>query len=533
MDESSKEQGDDNDDDNGGEKLRFTPSTLALLEIAKRSNLIDFVSMKADNLPFVEQTIHTLLDAIDALSYFDDAIFEQYAIYSLELALQALLSKPDRAIKLFDLFLDKFVSLMDKSSSSSSQEEGEEEEGNNIQEEEKAFLRERVCVTILRLCIHLFHIPQLRPKLMTSLNLLMDLPANVLRYIADRIACGMAIFFSQNFVFIETSKEWSFFGDMMDRLAFFGPGRGFVFDGIANTVESQQSLMSYCTTDDDDNYNTYYTGDTDQRKPLSLEGSHIITKLLLKFIFGKYQKDMSFCIPAMICMDNLYRHIIMLRRMIKTTTTTTTTTEVNDAKSKNDEDDKNLSQSSNSSDDSTFQELWKNIVIAFYSVCRNSDPEKTDRATDCFQRLVSSTEVESISDETWLTILHLVVMKQPTVQTEVARLNCCEIFIKILLATVAHLSRNHENWEDLTDIINRMTLIIGENLREGRKGAVSPLFESTRQSITFLSNYMISEDFKGNKEYGAWTSESLLSELEKVGAGGGSSKNMAATTAKT
>ena len=74
-----------------------------------------------------------------------------------------------------------------------------------------------------------------------------------------------------------------------------------------------------------------------------------------------------------------------------------------------------------------------------------------------------------------------------------------------------------------------MAVLVGENLREGRRGKVSPLFESTLQSVTFLCNHLVSENFSGNPEYGIWVSDTLFSELEKVGAGGGSSKNLAAT----
>ena len=96
--------------------------------------------------------------------------------------------------------------------------------------------------------------------------------------------------------------------------------------------------------------------------------------------------------------------------------------------------------------------------------------------------------------------------------------------------TIAHLSKNRDNWEDLTDIVNQMAVLIGENLREGRRGTVSPLFESTLQTMTFLCNHMVSEEFTGDHEYGGWVSDTLLSELEKVGAGGGAMRNVAATT---
>ena len=67
-----------------------------------------------------------------------------------------------------------------------------------------------------------------------------------------------------------------------------------------------------------------------------------------------------------------------------------------------------------------------------------------------------------------------------------------------------------------------------DNLRHGRRGSVSPLFEKTVQTVTYLSNHMQTDDFKGDKEFGAWASEILSAELEKVGAAGATLKNQAA-----
>ena len=459
----------------------------ALLQVTKRAKLEQVVLMRPKTLPLAKQTIRALLDAIDAYPYFDDPIFEQHAVYSLELALLALISNRDRAADLYDLFLAKFDSVL----SSGPRSEGQQEKNMPT-----PFLMERVVVTILRSCIHLYDIPEVRPQLRTCLRLLMDLPPNFTRYISDRMACGMAIFLSQKFALVDTTTEWSFIGDMLDQLAFFGPGRGFVFDGIANTVESQLAPTSQVG---------------DQRLLLTQEGSQIMAKLLLKFIFGTYQKDMSLCIPAMMCMENLYPHTVML------------------ARTEGDQDE--------GTDTDRFlihvpdEELWKNIAVAYYSVCRSPDANTSRQGTDCFQRFIASTKMSSLPDETWLTLLHLIVLKQPAVGTDDARVNCGSILAKILLMSIAHLSGDKGNWEDLTDIVNQMVVLVGENLREGRRGTVSPLFGSTLQSITFLCNHMVSEEFTGDAEYGSWVSDTLLSELEKVGAGGGSIKNVAATQA--
>ena len=485
--ESAKGKG---GDDSASEK-ELSQFSHALLQVTERAKLEQVVIMRPKNLPLAKQTIGALLDAIDAYPYFDDPIFEQHAVYSLELALLALISNRDRAPDLYDLFLAKFDSVLSNASSHNSHSNKEKEK--NVP---TPFLMERVVVTILRSCIHLYDIPDVRPQLRICLRLLMDLPPNFTRYVSDRMACGMAIFLSQKFSIVETTTEWSFIGDMLDQLAFFGPGRGFVFDGIANTVESQLAPSSQSG---------------DDRNLLPLEGAKVLAKVLLKFIFGTYQNDMSLCVPAMLCMENLYRHTILLTR---------SESEVE----KDDDSDHNLILV-----DVPDEELWKNIAIAYYSVCRQPDALMSRQGADCFQRFIASTKMSSLPDDTWLTLLHLIVLKQPPVSTEDARVNCCSILAKVLLMCIAHLSGDRDNWEDLSDIVNQMVVLVGENLREGRRGTVSPLFESTLQSITFLSNHMVSEEFTGDAEYGIWVSETLLSELEKVGAGGGSIRQVAAT----
>lgn len=483
----------------GGEK-ELSYFSRALLQVTKRAKLEQVVLMRPKNLPLAKQTVRALLDAIDAYPYFDDPIFEQHAVYSLELALLALISNRDRVTELYPLFLAKFDAVLHGGNS--------EEVDTSEKNLPTPFLMERVVVSILRSCIHLYDAKAIRPQLRTSLHLLMDLPQKFKRYVSDRIACGMAIFLSQKFSLLESNNEWSFVGDILDSLAHFGPGRGFVFDGIANTVESQLTPTSQA-------------GDT--RPTLSLDGSSVLAKLLLKFVFGTYQKDMTLSIPAMLCLENLYRHTILLR--------------LEEGEGEGEVDVNNNASSSSFSVEGNAlvsyvpdKDLWQKIAVSFYSVCRSPDPAASRQGTDCFQRFIASTKMDSLPDDTWLTMLHLIVMKQPPVTSQVARINCCAILGKVLLMTIAHLSESRDNWEDLTDIVNQMAVLTGENLREGRRGAVSPLFESTLQSITFLSNHMVSEEFTGEKEYGTWVSDTLLSELEKVGAGGGSVKNVAATT---
>jgi len=291
----------------------------------------------------------------------------------------------------------------------------------------------------------------------------------------------------------ESDDEWVFVGDMLDRLAHFGAGRGFVFDGVANAVESQLAPSSQ---------------KGDAKVALTYEGSVVLSRLLIRFIFGRFENDMSLVVPAMMCLENLYRHMVILKR--------------------SDSDDDGEGSIEETIDDVPDKELWQNVTVAFYSVCRSEDPNVSRQGSDCFQRFVMSTDVESLPEDKWISILFLIVDKQPPVEAHEARVNTFAILCKVLLMTVGVLSGRKSNWDDLNDIISQTADVAGENLQEGRRGTVSPLFESTLQAVTFLSNHMVSSEFEGDKEYGQWASDTLLDELEKVGALGGSYKNLQA-----
>jgi hypothetical protein len=307
----------------------------------------------------------------------------------------------------------------------------------------------------------------------------------------------MAIFLSQKFPMFESDDDWIFVGDMLDRLAHFGPGRGFVFDGIANAVESQMAPSSQ---------------KGDAKVELTYGGSVVLSRLLIRFIFGRFENDMSLVVPAMMCLENLYRHMVILKRA--------------DADSESDEDEEDSIEEN--IDDVPDKDLWQNVAVAFYSVCRSEDPNVSRQGSDCFQRFVMSTDMKSLPEEKWISILFLIVDKQPPVEAHETRVNTFAILCKVLLMTVGFLSKRKMNWDDLNDIISQTADVAAENLQEGRRGTVSPLFESTLQGVTFLSNHMVSSEFEGNKEYGQWASDTLLDELEKVGALGGSYKNLQA-----
>jgi golgi-specific brefeldin A-resistance guanine nucleotide exchange factor 1 len=119
----------------------------ALLAVAEAAGVENVIQVESTRLPDTGAAIQSLLDKLDAFPYKNDPVGEQHAIFSLELAARALLSNKDRATDLFILFLVKFESILAQVS---------------LKKVPAPFVVERIVVTILRCCIHLFDVPEVR-----------------------------------------------------------------------------------------------------------------------------------------------------------------------------------------------------------------------------------------------------------------------------------------------------------------------------------------------------------------------------------
>jgi hypothetical protein len=329
----------------------------------------------------------------------------------------------------------------------------------------------------------------------------MVLPRTFVKTIADRMSCGLAIILRASFHFFETPNEWTFMGDTLDMMAHYGEARVFVFDGIASTVEY---AIPQLVGDVKEN------GDTGDRAKLSKDACSALARILIRFILGFYQNDISLVIPAMLCLEKVYRyHTEVVLAEMEKNGEETTATEVASA--------------------APDAELWQNVAVALYSVCRSTDPDTSRRGVECYQRIVLQTSIEQIPDEKWIAILHLMVNKQPPLVADESRVNTFSALGQLFCKLIPTLSKKLDNHEDLYDLVNSYASLAAENLREGRKGSVSPLFESTLQTVTYRSTHMTTEDWDGEPEFSAWASETLIVELEKVGAAGASSVYQAAT----
>eukprot|EP00523_Entomoneis_sp_CCMP467_P002037 CAMPEP_0168755206 /NCGR_PEP_ID=MMETSP0724-20121128/19935_1 /TAXON_ID=265536 /ORGANISM="Amphiprora sp., Strain CCMP467" /LENGTH=1976 /DNA_ID=CAMNT_0008803785 /DNA_START=458 /DNA_END=6388 /DNA_ORIENTATION=- len=507
----------------GPQKNAASEAVNALLAVAEEGNVERIVQMGSTKLPVAEQTIRSLMDVVDDFPYSNDPVAEQHAIFSLELAARALLSNRERAVEIFPLFLKKFESVLGK-----------------IEEKRipSPFVIERIVVTILRCSIHLYDIEELRPNLRVSLHLLvMSIPKNFIKEVADRMACGLAIILRASFPFFESHNEWTFMGDTLDTLANFASARVFVFDGIASTVEcavpqgpepkNGRVEVGFVDDDDDD------VADEEPpalQYPLTKEACGALSRILIRFVLGFYQSDFSLCVPASVCLEKLYRHMnsLVLDEMAEAA--------AKDGKEMVVTEEDRRTKVPN-------KDYWQNVGVALYSVCRSPDPEVSRHGYEICNRVVLRAPLREIPCDKWMAILYLMVNKQPPSAADLSRANTFVLLGNTLMRVLPYLSKRQRKpdddedadvveGEDLSDLVRQTAALTGENLRMGRRGGVSPLFEKTLQTVTYLSNHMVTDEWKGDKDFGEWSSETLLAELEKVGAAGGASKNKDATKGK-
>jgi brefeldin A-resistance guanine nucleotide exchange factor 1 len=124
----------------------LSASAKALLEIVQASDVESIVQMGSSKIP--EESIGALLDILDLYPFEHDPVAEQHAIFTVELAARALLSHHERAEALFLMFLSKFEKILCKATNV---------DGDTP---DVPFIVERIVVTILRSCIHLYEFPK-------------------------------------------------------------------------------------------------------------------------------------------------------------------------------------------------------------------------------------------------------------------------------------------------------------------------------------------------------------------------------------
>lgn len=282
-------------------------------------------------------------------------------------------------------------------------------------------------------------------------------------------------------------------GDTLDVLANYSSSRVFVFDGIASTVE-----YSLPNSEADSQHDTSEEESVDGDRPkLSKEACVSLSRILTRFVLGFYQNDSTLTVPAMLCLEKVYRHKVDLLLQEQAGS------------------DGNLS-SLNPIAMVPDKEFWQNVAVALYSVCRSPDAQASSEGLECFRRVILRTAVDEIPDDKWIAIMYLMANKQPPTAAEVSRGNTFSVLGHLLIRVLPNISHNEENREDLEDLIIQFASLAEENLRQSRRGK---LFEKTLHTLTNISNRMVADDWIGEKEFSTWANETILKELERIGKG--------------
>mmetsp|Transcript_17556 Transcript_17556/g.28393 ORF Transcript_17556/g.28393 Transcript_17556/m.28393 type:complete len:177 (-) Transcript_17556:30-560(-) len=169
------------------------------------------------------------------------------------------------------------------------------------------------------------------------------------------------------------------------------------------------------------------------------------------------------------------------------------------------------------------------MVTAIYNnACLATDGATVKKGFESLQGLVLSTKVESIPVANWFTFLDLVATNPPGITSQEARVYSLSLIGRLFLTLMPELSNQKDNWSQLEDWTISVASIVSDNLQAGR---ATPLFETTVQTVTNIVNVMSMSGFNEGEgvNFCAWVGETLLFELEKVGACGGATSMIAAT----
>lgn len=338
---------------------------------------------------------------------------------------------------------------------------------------------------------------QLRPKLKQSLHFLAAFPTDsFIGKIADRMACGLAIILRSMFYLFKTQEDWKFFGDSFDVLAQYSVGRVLVFDGIASTIE--YAVPAFPKGENEDIGLEEYEDILEEKKTLSLAACASLQRVLFKYVYGAYKKDISFCLPAMVCLDRTYKHMVKLILIRKS----------------HQDPDADL-------DTVPDKELWYRVAIAMYSVCASPGAKISEEGLAASRRhIITSIFMGEIPDEKWIALLRTMITKQPPIGDIYARVHTFSLLGQLMLRLFPLMTKRENNWKKLTEITKDIVVIADSNLKAGKEGGKETrnLFKFTVKMVTELVDQLSSPSFGGEQRYCAWASETFAKVLDKWGA---------------
>ena len=431
-----------------------------ILSIFLSSQVDQILIGKQDQL-IVKNSIAALLNVASNVESYDSndcsGLFEHHAVFALELAYRSLFSNRDHSSQLYSMINAKFEEIL-----CNALIDVDDSEGTVIY----PYLLERMIITVLRSCIHMFDDEVMRPILLSSLKMLSIMPISYMREIVNRIGCALATLLRVSTNIILSYNEWLFLGSLLDRISRLSNGDAFIFQGITCCVKDY--IIS------------------PQGQLLCQENITLLLNLLLNYVDGVYG-EVSFLQDAIFNLDGVYFYVV--------------------------HNNKN-SLSFSSGDD-----LWLQVSKTVWKRVLHDDLFIADGAFCVLRKLLSPTGV-SHSEDAWLTILDLLSLRFPSLSNQEIRIKYLELLCTLVVSHVPVLSQLETNHIPLSDIVRSIAKFIRENLRAGRNGAVTPLFEETLHHVSNVIHDFALNHSHGDDEFCGWCVDLLYKELEQVGASG-------------
>lgn len=98
-------------------------------------------------------------------------------------------------------------------------------------------LVERVVVHILRVCIRLFHDDKVRPKLVATLEMLLNMDDDMYKALSDRLASGINMLLKANLVYMHDFHDWKTLLGILENVVEFKNGRAPCWESVKLLAE--------------------------------------------------------------------------------------------------------------------------------------------------------------------------------------------------------------------------------------------------------------------------------------------------------
>mmetsp|Transcript_4117 Transcript_4117/g.11878 ORF Transcript_4117/g.11878 Transcript_4117/m.11878 type:complete len:327 (+) Transcript_4117:994-1974(+) len=300
------------------------------------------------------------------------------------------------------------------------------------------------------------------------------------------MACGLAIILRSSFQLYKSPDDWRFTGDIFDILAMYKAARGLTFDGIASTIE--YAIPEIQTEDLEE-----YEAKLKEKPTLSLLAASQFQRVLFKLARGFYENDMTLAVPALVCIEKTYKHMVQLTLI----------------KQSSEDPDADLESVPD-------KEVWYKVALALYEVCCSPDHEVSKQGFEACQRHFVGIFMEEVPDEKWIGVLKAMTTNQPPISSPLSRINTFSLLGQMMVRLFPIMSVREKNWKDLTEITKNAIIISDENMQNSYRG--EPLFNYTVKIVANIYTQMASPNFGGEKRYCAWASDTFKKALEKNGA---------------